>query len=181
MYGQLCTSLHSGSVGLFRKDVFLARALLNNSTEVISKHSKQLTTVRDVHIDDKLEYLLAYEKAIEVNGNPYSVTCRMVPKKTKDIRLITFPENSLVLRQLLELANKTKEELRKATSDIEKQKQELQKHIMTDEEHKRYIKMSGIGQVRYIRAKKPKAKGRTIPMKKIKQATIQRELKKYGT
>ena len=125
MYGQFCMSLHSGSVGLFRKDVFLARALLNNCTELISKPSKQLTTVRDVHIDDKLEYLFAYEKAVEVSGNPYLVSLRMIAKKPKDVRQLTFPDNSPVLKQLLELPNKTKEELRKATRDIEKQKQEL--------------------------------------------------------
>ena len=181
MYGQFCMSLHSGSVGLFRKDVFLARALLNNCSEVVNKPPKQLTTTRDVHIDDNLEYLKAYEKVVEVTGNPYLVTCRMVPKKTKDIRQLTFPENSPVLKQLLELPNKTKEELQKATSDIQKQKQELQKHIMTDEEHKRYIKMSGIQQVRYIREKKPNAKGRIIPMKKIKQTKIQKDLNKFGT
>ena len=49
----------------------------------------------------------------------------MVAKKPKDVRQLTFPDNSPVLKQLLELPNKTKEELRKATRDIEKQKQEL--------------------------------------------------------
>ena len=113
MNGQFCMSLHSGSVGLFRKDVFLARALLNNCTELVNKPSKQLTTTRDVHIDDKLEYLLAYEKAVEVTGNPYLVTCRMIPKKPKDIKQLTFPGNSRVLKQLLELPNKTQEEQKK--------------------------------------------------------------------
>ena len=105
----------------------------------------------------------------------------MVPKKPKEIRQIMFPENSPVLKQLLELPNKTKDELRKATRDIEKQKQELEKHIMTDEEHNKYMRMSGIGQVRYIRAKKPNAKGRTIPIKKIKQTIFQSDLSKHGT
>ena len=181
MNGPFCMSLHSGSVGLFRKYVFLARALLNNCTELVNKPSKQLTTTRDVHIDDKLEYLLAYEKAVEVTGNPYLVTCRMIPKKPKDIKQLTFPGNSQVLKQLLELPNKTQEELRKATNDIETQKQELQKHLMTDEEHQRYIKMSETHQIRYIRAKKPNAKGRIIPMKKFKQSKIQKHLNKLKT
>ena len=43
---------------------------------------------------------------------------------------------------------------------------------MTEEEHKRYIEMSGLQEVRYTRASKPNAKGRTIPMKKIKQSKI---------
>ena len=64
MYGQFCMSLHSGSVGLFRRDAFLARALLNNNSEVKQKLLKELTTLRNVHIDDKLEYFITYEKAI---------------------------------------------------------------------------------------------------------------------
>ena len=85
MNGQFNMSLHSGSVGLFRKEVFLARALLNNSTEVVNKPPKQLTTSRYVHIDDKLEYVMAYVKVVEVTGNPYLVTCRMVPKNQKTL------------------------------------------------------------------------------------------------
>ena len=102
-------------------------------------------------------------------------------QKPKDIRQLTFRGNSPVLKQLLELPNKKIDEIRKATRDIEKQKQELQKHIMTDEEHNRCIKMSGLQQVRYIREKKPNAKGRIIPMKKFKQTKIQKDSTKFGT
>ena len=181
MYGQFCMSLHSGSVGLFRKDVFLARALLNNCTEVISKPSKQLTTARDVHIDDKLDYLLCYEKAVEITGCPFTVTLRMLRKKPKEPTQMAFPSKSPVLKELLDLPNRTKQDLRNATNSIEKQNQELKKHIMTTEEHDKYIKMSGLHKIRFTRATKPNAKGRTIPMKIFKESKIQKELRKFKT
>ena len=40
IYGQFCVSLHSSHIGLFRSDVYLARAIMANTAEIASAPPK---------------------------------------------------------------------------------------------------------------------------------------------
>ena len=90
VYGQNCISLHSSNIGLFRKDVYMARAILANTDEIAAGPNKAQTEIEDPDITDKLEELKHNNRIIETSYSPYTTNVRVVPKSRGPAKTLEF-------------------------------------------------------------------------------------------
>ena len=58
VYGQFCVSTHASSMGLFKPEVFLARAVLTNTAGLLAKPPTVLTATKDPEITEKLHQMI---------------------------------------------------------------------------------------------------------------------------
>ena len=104
IYGQNCISLHSSHIGLCRGDVYMARAILANTAEIVSAPSKTLTDVEEPDITEKFEELKFANRLIETSYSPYTTNARVVPKSRGPAKTLEFSKESAILSYLLSLS-----------------------------------------------------------------------------
>ena len=100
IYGQNCVSLHSSCIGMFRGDVYMARAILANTAEIASAPNKTLTEVEEPDITEKLEELKFAKRMIKTSYSPYTTNARVVPKSREPAKTLEFSKDSAILSYL---------------------------------------------------------------------------------
>ena len=138
VYGNFCISLHSSHIGLFRSDVYLARAIMANTAEIASAPPKNLTNIPDPDISEKFEELVASGRMKITSANPYTTNARVVPKSQGPPKTLEFSKDSVILRYFLSLSNKQLDELQQTTDKIEESKKTLEKVLMSQEDEATY-------------------------------------------
>ena len=137
---QNCISLHNSHVGLFRKDVYMARALMANTAEIAAGPNKAQTEIEDLDITDKLEELKHNNRIIETSYSPYTTNLRVVPK-SKPAKTLEFSKDSAILSYLLSLSEKQLDEIQATSDAITEKKLELEKVLISEEEEQMYAEM----------------------------------------
>ena len=141
IYGQYCVSLHSSHIGLFRGDVYTARAIMANTADIASAPPKNLADVEEPDITEKFEELKAAKRMIKTSYNPYTTNARVVPKSRGPARTLEFSKDSVILKYLLSLSHKQLDELQQASDKIGEAKKTLEKVLVSKEEEEMYEKM----------------------------------------
>ena len=127
MDGQYSISLHSSHIGLFRRVVYMARAIMANTAEIASAPPKNLTEVEEPDITDKYDELLAADRLVKTSYNPYTTNARVVPKSRGPARTSEFSKDSVILKYLLSLSHKQLDEIQQASDKIGEAKKTLKK------------------------------------------------------
>ena len=140
IYGQNCVSLHSSHIGLFRGDVFMARAILANTAEIASAPPKSSTDVEDADISEKLEELEAAGRIIKTSYSPYTTSARVVPKP-RQAKTLEFSKDSAILSYLLSLSGKQLDQVQQASDAMGEAKKELEKVLISQEDENMYAQM----------------------------------------
>ena len=141
VYGQNCISLHSSNIGLFRRDVYMAIAILANTAEIAAGPNKALTEVEDPDITDKLEELRANNRMIETSYSPYTTNARVVPKSRGPEKTLEFSKDSAILSYLLSLSEKQLDEIQQTSDALGERKKELEKDLVSEEDKEMYAEM----------------------------------------
>ena len=141
IYGQNCISLHSSHIGLFRGDVFMARAILANTAEIASAPSKTLTDVEEPDITEKFEELEFARRMIKTSYSPYTTSARVVPKSRGPAKTLEFSKDSAILNYLLSLSEKQLDEIQQTSDAIGESKKELEKVLVSQEDEEMYAEM----------------------------------------
>ena len=137
---QHCISLHNSHVGLFRGDVYMARALITNTAEIAAKPNKAQTEIEDLDITDKLEELKHNNRLIETSYSPYTTNVRVVPK-SKPAKTLQFSKDSKILDYLLSLSEQQLDEIQETSDAITEKKLELEKVLVSEEDEQMYADM----------------------------------------
>ena len=141
IYGQNCVSLHSSHIGLFRGDVFMARAILANTAEIAAAPPKALTDVENPDISEKLEELEAAGRLIKTSYSPYTTSARVVPKSRGPAKTLEFSKDSAILSYLLSLSGKQLDQIQQASDAMGEAKKELEKVLVSQEDENLYAEM----------------------------------------
>ena len=126
IYGQFTISLHSSHTGLFREDVFRAKALLcPNTATQNAKPSKNMGLTPCPDLDDKVEFMLRHGKAVRVQASPFLTSMTSIAKKRKTGKPLEFPTDSPILQHLLSLSRSKQEHLAAQSHRITQAREEL--------------------------------------------------------
>ena len=134
LYGQFHVSLHSSHIGLFRSDVYLARAIMANTAEMASAPPKNLTSVPDPDITEQFEELCAHDRMVITSASPYTTNARVVAKSRGPAKTLEFSKDSVILNYFLSLSDKQLDELQKTSDKIDEAKKTLEKVLVSEEE-----------------------------------------------
>ena len=121
IYGQNCISLYSSHIGLFRGDVYMARAILANTAEIASAPSKTRMDVEEPDITEKFEELKFSKRLTKTSYQ--------------------FSKDSAILNYLLSLSEKQLDEIQQTSDAIGESKKELEKVLVSQEDEEMYEEM----------------------------------------
>ena len=141
IYGENCISLHISHIGLFRGDVYIARAIRANTAEIASVLSKNLTDVEEPDINEKFEELEFASRLIKTSYSQYTTNARVVPKSRGPARTLEFSKDSAILHYLLSLSQKQLNEIQQTSDAIGEAKKELEKVLVSKEDEDMYAEM----------------------------------------
>ena len=125
MLGNFINATHGSSAGTFDRRTFLTRSHLEPTMGPPKSLTINQVNHEDPDIADYIEGQVWLNKMMQVTASPFQNTLRSIPKKRAPARTIEFPENSAVLRHLLNLQGLDTEEVRRSKEEFMKGKKTL--------------------------------------------------------
>ena len=125
MLGNFINATHGSSAGMFDRRTFLTRSHLEPTMGPPKSLTINQVNHEDPDIADYIEGQVWLNKMMQVTASPFQNTLRSIPKKRAPARTIEFPENSAVLRHLLNLQGLDTEEVEKSKEEFMKGKKTL--------------------------------------------------------
>ena len=112
VYGNFVISLHASHIGLFREDVFRAKALLCPHTALQNaKIPKGIGEIDDPDLNDKVDFLIRHGKAVRCHASPFLTSMTSIEKKRKSSKPLEFEQDSPILKHLLSLSQPQQERI----------------------------------------------------------------------
>ena len=125
MLGNFINATHGSSAGMFDRRTFLTRSHLEPTMGPPKSLTINQVNHEDPDIADYIEGQVWLNKMMQVTASPFQNTLRSIPKKRAPARTIEFPENSAVLRHLLNLQGLDTEEVERSKEEFMKGKKTL--------------------------------------------------------
>ena len=133
VYGNFCLSLHQSHIGLFREDVFRAKAILCPHTALQNaKIPKGIGEIDCPDLNDKIDFMLKHGKAVRMNASPFLTSMTSISKKRKISKPLQFEDDSPILQHLLSLSQPQREQIANRSKGIMQARQKLATHVTTN-------------------------------------------------